>query len=212
MHSLFIGNNHPGAPNTEFVLGTGTITATHRIIINPSGQIAGNGTLDSDLSNAGRVAPGSSPGIINVTGSYTQTSSGTLHIQAQAPAAGPPTPGVDFDQINITGPAALDGTLDIELLSTGTPPALGTVYPVMTYDDRNGTMFAAIQGALINTALALAPLFDDTLDQLNLRATIPGEPEPRQQSKCRRPVHLRAELQHHPPASTTKPPTPTLGS
>lgn len=74
-----------------------------------SGYLFGNGSIVGSVTNAASVTPGLSPGVLNIVGNYTQTSSGVLNIEVQGTNAGTP----DFDQLSITGTATLDGTLNI---------------------------------------------------------------------------------------------------
>jgi hypothetical protein len=60
----------------------------------------------------------SSAGPLTVTGAYTQTSTGALNIKL-----GGPNPGTDFDQLAVSGAAALDGTLNVTLIPGFTPNA-----------------------------------------------------------------------------------------
>jgi hypothetical protein len=53
-----------------------------------------------------------SPGILTIVGDYTQTSGGVLVVEI-----GGLNPGTDFDQLNITGQATLDGTLTVNLIN-----------------------------------------------------------------------------------------------
>ncbi|MDR3406473.1 MAG: autotransporter domain-containing protein [Chthoniobacter sp.] len=67
----------------------------------------GNGSILGDLINAGLLSPGHSPGQIQVSGNYTQTSTGTLRIEIA---------GRDLarhDLLSVGGRANLDGTLQL---------------------------------------------------------------------------------------------------
>jgi len=81
----------------------------------------------------------SHPGILNITGNYTQTSTGTLNIEI-----GGVTAGSQFDRFNISGLATLGGTLNISLIG-GFVPNAGDSFQIMTFGSRAGT-FAAING------------------------------------------------------------------
>jgi len=65
-----------------------------------------------DLTNAGGTfAPGISPALTTLSGSYTQQAAGTLEIELGGLLLG------EFDQLAIAGDATLDGLLDVQLLS-----------------------------------------------------------------------------------------------
>jgi hypothetical protein len=94
-----------------------------------------------NLSNVGgTVHPGDGPGILSVTGNFTQSSSGTLDIQIGGPDA-----GTGFSQLNITGTAALGGTLDVSLLG-GFTPSNGETFTILTSAGLNASMFSAYNG------------------------------------------------------------------
>ena len=78
---------------------------------------SGTGTIESNVTNAGTVSPGASPGIITVDGDYTQTADGILEIQLGGTNAATP----DFDQLIVTGFATLSGTLNVSLINDFEP-------------------------------------------------------------------------------------------
>ena len=78
-----------------------------------AGTLKGTGTVQGDVVNAGTVAPGNSPGFLNVTGNYTQTSTGVLELEIAG--RNPNTP--EYDRLRVTGSATLDGTVRVSLLN-----------------------------------------------------------------------------------------------
>jgi fibronectin-binding autotransporter adhesin len=88
---------------------TGTIDVQSGILKLPNnftnnGTLKGVGTFATSLlTNAGHVAPGGSPGTLALNGNFTQPSGGFLDIELSNAAL--------FDVFNITGTAALGGTL-----------------------------------------------------------------------------------------------------
>jgi outer membrane autotransporter protein len=71
--------------------------------------------------------------VLNVTGDYTQGSGATLEFQLG---------GVGLSgQLNVTGNAALDGTLTLTPVN-GYTPATGDAFQILTFGSRNGTDFA----------------------------------------------------------------------
>jgi filamentous hemagglutinin family protein len=95
------------APDGNLALTAGTGTLTN----GSTGVIAGVGTIDASLVNAGTVAPGSAGGvgILSVTGGYQQTSTGRLLIDAAV--QGPYGPGTNQDQLRAVGAVKLGGEL-----------------------------------------------------------------------------------------------------
>ena len=114
--------------------------AANTININ-GGTLQGFGTVTGNLINGGTVHPGDGPGILSVVGNYTQTSSGNLDIEI-----GGPNPGsAGFSQLNVTGTAGLDGTLDVSLFN-GFTPYNGETFTILTSAGLNASVFSAFNG------------------------------------------------------------------
>ncbi len=92
--------------------------------INNQGTISGNGTITSDVTNSGTVSPGSSPGVLNIVGNYSQTGTGVYKLEIASTTS--------YDQIKVTGAASLDGTLATTLLGGYQPPRNLTLPGVIT--------------------------------------------------------------------------------
>nr|WP_298650303.1 autotransporter outer membrane beta-barrel domain-containing protein [uncultured Tistrella sp.] len=86
--------------------------------VGTGGTLSGNGTIDGDLVNEGRVAPGNSIGTITVTGDFTQTATGTLAMEYAADGAG----GTVTDRLVVGGAATIEGgTLSLTSFDGSTP-------------------------------------------------------------------------------------------
>jgi len=107
-------------------LQDGTLDPTGAVIID-GGVLAGTGTVAADVTNAGEVSPGTPEGVLNITGSYTQNAAGSMNFEMGAGSKSSQAKLVDpgFDQVNVTGPASLDGTLNVLSLG-GAPPTSAT--------------------------------------------------------------------------------------
>jgi hypothetical protein len=82
-----------------------------------TGVQGGNVTISAGrYVNAGRLAPGNSPGMITVDGDFAQSSSGVLAIEIGGTA-----PGTQYDVLNVTGDAFLGGTLAVSLIDNFIP-------------------------------------------------------------------------------------------
>jgi len=95
----------------------------------PAGTITGNGTLllsYTSLTNDGTVKPGLSAGILTFGGPYVQSSQGVIEIEL-----GGYESGSEFDLLDITDQATLDGTLDIVLIESFLP-GVGDTFDVVT--------------------------------------------------------------------------------
>ncbi len=77
------------------------------VTVNGLGTLGGSGTIGGNLLNNGTINPGNSPGILNITGNFIQGAGGTLVIEVAGTTLG------QFDRLNITGTATLDGTLQV---------------------------------------------------------------------------------------------------
>ncbi|MBI2201524.1 MAG: hypothetical protein HYU43_06240, partial [Armatimonadetes bacterium] len=104
-----------------------------------SGILWGNGTITGNLGSGGTVAPGGSPGILTVTGDYTQRASGTLDIEINNYGA-----GAGFDQLIVTGWARMGGTLKISV-ATNFEMEPGARFQVLRFSNGVGP-FASVSG------------------------------------------------------------------
>jgi hypothetical protein len=97
-----------------------------------SGEIlSGSGSFYLELINSGVLAPGHSPGVISVA-SLTQAAAAVMQIELAGTTA-----GTGYDQINVTGAAALDGTLQVTLLD-GFLPEVGDTFDILTFGSVTG--------------------------------------------------------------------------
>lgn len=84
------------------------------------GTLKGDGTINGKVTSSGTISPGNSPGIMIVSGSYTQTASGTYRAEVASPSS--------YDQIVVTPALPLTGTAS--LAGTITPILLGGYRPL----------------------------------------------------------------------------------
>lgn len=84
----------------------GALTATSSLTVNAGGTLAGTGTITSSVTidAGGTHAPGNSPGIQAIVGSYTLNNAATLVMEIAGPGA-----GVGYDQVAVTGSVTIDG-------------------------------------------------------------------------------------------------------
>ncbi len=97
--------------------GTLTVNGTIEGDMTNAGTLTMKGTVTGDLVNAGELLPGASPGILAVSGTFTQTAGGALRIELSRAGSTPvtnPVAGVDYDQLQLTGPAYLAGALSLK--------------------------------------------------------------------------------------------------
>ncbi len=89
----------------------GSLLVAGDITLN-GGVITGSGTVAGSLLNNGILSPGNSPGILSLTGNYTQPA-GTLEIELGSLA---------WDQLMVSGTATLGGALNVSLWSAPGDP------------------------------------------------------------------------------------------
>ena len=119
----------------------GGITFSGGSVFGNGGTFSGKTTLSGGTFNIGDVAK--TAGVESITGAYTQ-SSGGLNIDI-----GGTTVGTKFDQLNIAGAAALNGTLNLGLLN-GFVPTLGATFDIMNFASHGTSTFSKITGTAIN--------------------------------------------------------------
>jgi hypothetical protein len=103
------------------LLGT-TLSATS--VVNQSGTLMGNGTIEGSLTNDGFLEPNAQS--LTVTGNYTQASTGELSEYWGSAAT-----------LNVNLNAALSGYLVVHY-STKIPPMPGSTYTAMTFGSLSG--------------------------------------------------------------------------
>jgi Tol biopolymer transport system component len=152
------------APGGTVVSGPGTVILNGRTVafsgetsvgalqVLPGGKLAGTGTVIGQVTSAGRISPGQSPGILTIDGNYTQTTTGTLTIEL-----GGLESGSEHDQLVVFGNASLDGTLEVALVD-GFMPQAGDQFQILGYDQRVGN-FAVISGLDLGNGLVLVPTY-----------------------------------------------------
>ncbi len=131
------------------ILSSGTLGIAGNQINIKGGTLSGPGIIDANLTNAGEVDLGVLPGTLTVNGNYRQASAGALALKV-----GGATAGSLFDQVNVSGTAALDGTLNVALVS-GFAPALEEVFNVLNFTSATGA-FSTFNSPRINSNPAFA--------------------------------------------------------
>jgi hypothetical protein len=132
-------NNYTQSGAGASLEADGTVKAIAAII--NGGTVTGNGTINAAVTNnGGNVMPtyGGAPSTLNVVGSYTQGSGGTLTIDL----AGATNPG-GFSVLAVNGNATLDGTVDFTTLGGFTPVA-GDDFTFLTWTGSESGNFATV--------------------------------------------------------------------
>lgn len=115
----------------------GRLTSPTVTIASGGRLVGGIGTTPGNIvgavTNNGTIAPGHSPGILAINGSFTQGSTGTYAADVYANGTSTVTAGVDFDRIAVSGTpgtATLAGTLAVT--QNGQLYVAGTTYDIIT--------------------------------------------------------------------------------
>ncbi|MCK6458133.1 MAG: hypothetical protein L6Q92_16585 [Phycisphaerae bacterium] len=132
------------------------------------GTLAGVGTIAANVTNSGVVAPGVSPGTLTITGNYTQAASGMLVIEIGGHA-----PGVEFDRLDVSGTALLDGALDASLISTFVPN-LGDSFTFLVAGSSSGT-FITLNVPCLAAGSLMAPVYHTTSVELLVEPATSGD-------------------------------------
>ncbi|MGE3817844.1 MAG: putative Ig domain-containing protein, partial [Isosphaeraceae bacterium] len=105
------------------------------------GALTGSGVINADVFNGGQVSPGVGIGALTVNGNYTQALTGTLDLELGGLNA-----GTEFDMLNVSGVATLDGTLHAGLVN-GFVPRKGDRLSVVNFGSRVGAFAQLTEGA-----------------------------------------------------------------
>ena len=139
----------------------GTLTSP-TVTVDVGGRLIGGmgttpGNIVGDVTNNGTVSPGHSPGILAISGSYTQTATGTYAAEVLANGTSTVVAGVDFDRIAVSGApgtASLAGTL--ALTKNGNLYVAGTAFDIITTTGGITGNFATVTGTNISAFLNLS--------------------------------------------------------
>jgi PKD domain len=130
-------------------------------------QATVSGAVTGDILNSGDlILPGA--GVLAVTGNYTQTAAGSLTVNIGGANAG------TFDQLQVSGVANLDGTLNVNEINSFMPVS-GQSFPVLTFGSSSGD-FAAFNGLALGTGASLNPALNATNLTLALSTVVNTPP------------------------------------
>jgi len=136
--------------------GLGTMQINNALITDggvaafAAGIVAGSGAILGDVVNTGAtVAPGNSPGTLTIQGDYTQEAGATLAIELAGLVQ-----GNDYDLLDVSGIAALNGgTLAVTLLD-GFEPSEGDVFDFLDASVISGAGFDSVSLPALDEGLA----------------------------------------------------------
>jgi hypothetical protein len=100
------------------------------------GALIGIGTITGSVSNDAAIGTGASPGLLAISGNYTEGPNAVLAIKL-----GGTSVGTTYDQLSIGGNASLAGSLNVSYWN-GFTPAAGNVFTVLACSVRTGAFSA----------------------------------------------------------------------
>ncbi|MEX2546015.1 MAG: hypothetical protein WD316_12875 [Phycisphaeraceae bacterium] len=122
--------DHTAGGQFNFTAGTlQVVTFDGDLAIPEAGTVTGGGTITGNVSNAGLLSPGNSPGVLTINGGFTQAATGTLEILLAGS-----DPGTGHDQLAIEGATTLAGTLAASLDPDFTPTPW-QAFDILTADE-----------------------------------------------------------------------------
>lgn len=153
-------NTYSGATNVNAgrLIVNGTLAGNS--FVNAGGTLGGSGTVGNlTVSSGGTLSPGNSPGILTVAGDLTLNAGSLTVMEVDGY-----TPGTQHDQINVSGTATLDGTLQLDF---GFVPVNGDRFNLINAASVVRTGDAATGFADINHNLGAAILATALIDPVS---------------------------------------------
>jgi len=133
---LSAANTYTGDTNVNRGVLQEDGSITSNTFVNHGATLAGTGTINGNVTNRGKVNPGSAgaPGVLTVVHNYTQAQYAHLMIQIAGASAG------QFGVLDVLGTANLSGQLDPVLLN-GFVPTIGESFTFLHYGAMTGSLF-----------------------------------------------------------------------
>ncbi|MBM3889163.1 MAG: PEP-CTERM sorting domain-containing protein, partial [Verrucomicrobia bacterium] len=127
----------------SFTVGDGTSPATFNLLggthrfadgfsVSSNATLMGAGTIQGDMTLAGGISPGSSPGIIGIQGNLTLTNSALLEMELAG------TLDSEYDQLQITAKLTASGELKVTFIN-GFTPQDGDTFDLLDYGSVAGS-------------------------------------------------------------------------
>jgi T5SS/PEP-CTERM-associated repeat protein len=114
--AIYVGNFGTGV--LEVSDGGVVSAAGASLRIGSMGSVKGNGTIIANVVNDGKMAPGKSPGTLQINGNYEQAAGGTLELEIGGTAV-----GSQHDQLIVGGIATLQGDIVLQINNDFLPRA-----------------------------------------------------------------------------------------
>ncbi len=114
-------NNTGGT--VEILAGGALSLGGNALLLDSASTLTGGGTFGGNVTSDGTIRPGDSPGTLTINGNLTLNSNSVIEFEVLSFAGGAPVAGTDFDQLQISGTASLDGSINLVGLSPYDPMA-----------------------------------------------------------------------------------------
>ena len=148
-------------------VGSGAFGPGGSLRVSDGGILSGYGRVQGDVIEAsgGKIYPGNSPGVLTIEGNYEQDEGSTYSAEIGGTAAG------EFDQINVTGAAALGGGLSVQLVN-GFTPTVGQTFRLLKAGSISGAFTSISQPSQAGISLAT----DATGVTVTITSVVAGAP------------------------------------
>ena len=154
------------------ISGSGTITLNGGTVSGPldlqGGTLTGSGTVNGDVQLDGGLAPGASPGKLQVNGGLTLADTSTLDFEIGGYVA-----GTGFDQVVVRDILALGGVLNVHFID-GFSPVRGDSFALFQFGSLSGG-FSAVNVLGVDPEFAFGIVADG--NDLLLKDDATPEPE-----------------------------------
>ena len=163
-----------GGNATLTVQAGGSVSVGGELFIGENSTLTGVGSIDGKVVNdAGLVSPGASPGILTITGSFEQSSDGTLAIEIggddNSDSLNP-----QFDQLVVDGTVTINGTLDVQL-ELAFAPELEDTFAILTASGGVTGVFDSESLPDLGSLLAMSVVYDADAVTLAVVPALPGD-------------------------------------
>jgi hypothetical protein len=109
-------------------VGTSGKLVSPVVMVNSQGVLSGQGTIEGNVLNQGKVQPGTSHGTLTVDGDFVQNAGGELTIEVASAAS--------FDRLVVSDQLQAGGTLKVVL--TGSIPSAGNTFDILDWGSLSG--------------------------------------------------------------------------
>jgi len=120
----------------QFENGANFVLSGTDFLNDAGGLLIGEGGVDATsgiFGNSGEISPGMPYGAFQVVGDFEQTASGLISLEINGT-----NPGVDYDVLDVSGTAILDGMVNV-VLGAGFSPQVGDTFEPFRWMAQSGT-------------------------------------------------------------------------